>query len=225
MAAQSPQKKPGMPLPTIGHVDGFAMFVDINGFSGMVEASATANDSIAQFTRDVLAGAIHAIESVGGEAVAFMGDAILGILPNGKAAVEACYLVAKEVDDVCEWVWNHQKHCDDVWEFAPGGPSVKVALEYGRLDVSTISCRLLGEHRLFVGDAINYAARISKAGIGNRCILGPQAASMEFASYPLTGPYQVDGKPGESPYTYFKFSMDDVWVEDQRIPGEDTYRD
>ena len=214
-----------MPLPTIGHVDGFAMIVDINGFVGMVEASATANDSIAQFTRDVLAGAIHSIEFVGGEVVGFMGDAILGILPSGQAAVDACYLIAKDVDDQCEWVSNQQKHHHGGWDFAPGGPSVKIAVEHGRLDVSTIDCRLLGGHRLFVGSAINYAARISKAGIGNRCVVGPRAAAMEFASYPVTGPYQIDGKPGEKPYTYFEFSMDEVWVEGQRIPGEDTYRD
>jgi class 3 adenylate cyclase len=223
MPAHTSPKKTGMPLPTSGHADGFAMIVDINGFVGMVATAESTGGIIAQFTRDVLAGAIESIESVGGEVVGFMGDAILGIIPTGKAAVDACYFIAKDVDGQCEWISKAQKRISTDWEFSPGGPSVKIAVEYGRFDVSTIRSRLLGEHRLFIGSAINYAARISRAGVGNRCLVGPQAAGMEFSTYPLKGPHEIAGKPGEENYSYYFLSMDETWIEGPRKPGKETY--
>jgi class 3 adenylate cyclase len=67
----------------------------------MVRQARLSPDSIAQYTGDVLCGAIEAIESQGGEVVAFMGDAILGIVKEGEAAVRACFLIAKQVNRQC----------------------------------------------------------------------------------------------------------------------------
>jgi len=215
--------KPGMLLPKIGQIEAFAMIVDLNGFSGMVSSAETVNDSIAQFTRDALAGAIGEIEIEGGEVVGFMGDAILGILPDGESAAKACFGIAKDTDRMCEYISLGQSRFPDDWAFSPGGPSIKIAVEFGRMDVSTIESRLLNEHRLLVGGPINYAARISKAGEGNRCIIGQAAARKEFGNYRLSGPFLIPGKHGEPDYEHFFLDMSDIWIEGERSPGEKTY--
>jgi class 3 adenylate cyclase len=216
-------KKPGLPIPTNGHIEAFAMIVDLNGFTRMVSAAESVGDIIAQFTRDILDGAIREIETEGGEVVGFMGDAILGILPDGGSTVRSCFGIAKGLDRTCEYISTNQARCKHLWAFAPGGPSLKISIEYGRMDVSTIGSRLLGAHRLLIGSPINYAARIGKAGKGNRCIIGPAAAKKGFSQYTLDGPHKVDGKRGEPKYEHYFFSMDDIWIEGPRKPGQETY--
>lgn len=215
--------KPGPDIPKLGHISAFAIIVDLNQFTGMVSKAEEVGDAIAQFTRDALSGAIFESEAEGGEVVGFMGDAVLGIIPDGDGAVRACFGIAKDIDRQCEYISNNQSECKDLWSFAPGGPSIKIAIEYGNLDVSTIDSRFLGEHRLLIGSPINYAARISAAGEGNRCVIGPVAAQREFKSYALEGPYPIEGKPGEPDYEYYFFSMGDIWIEGQREAGKDTY--
>jgi class 3 adenylate cyclase len=214
-----------MPIPTIGDIDAFAMIVDMNGFTAMVRR-AQRQDSIAQFVRDCLGLAIGFVEEEGGEVVSFMGDAFLGVLPDAKSSILALFAIAHGLDVQCEYISNIQRETQDTWTCAPGGPSIKIAIESGRLDVSTISSRLLGEQRLLIGDAINCAARISKAPLqGNRCLIGPEAAKTEFSDYGLTGPHRLseDPKPGEPNYEYFIFKMADVWIEGSRKAGESTY--
>ena len=89
--------------------------------------------------------------------------------------------------------------------------------------VSTISSRFLGEHRLLIGSPINYAARISSAGEGNRCIVGPAAAERAFASYGSEGPFSIKGKASEPDYTYYFLPMGDIWIEGPRVPGKETF--
>ncbi len=219
------EKKPGMPIPLLGEIDAFAMIVDMNGFTAMVR-EARRQDSIAQFVRDCLSLAIGFVEEEGGEVVSFMGDAFLGVLPDAKSAILASFAIAHGLDEQCEWITNIQQESQDAWACAPGGPSIKIAIEFGRLDVSTIYSRLLGEQRLLIGDAINYAARISKAPLqGNRCLVGPNAAKTEFSEYGLTGPHRLsaDSKPGEPNYEYYIFKMSDVWIEGARKAGDTTY--
>jgi class 3 adenylate cyclase len=216
-------KKQGLNIPSIGHIDAYAMIVDLNQFTSMVAKAEEVDDLIAQFTRDALSGPIMEIEAEGGEVIAFMGDAILAVIPDhGDSVVKACFGIAKDTDRQCEYISNIQSDSKDVWPFAPGGPSVKVSIEYGRLDVSTIQSRFLGEHRLLIGSPINYAARINAAGKGNRCIVGPRAAQLAFSSYGLDGPQWVKGKRGEQSYEYYLFSMGDIWIEGPRRKGKRT---
>lgn len=213
--------KPGPDLPKTGHIDAFAIIVDLNQFTLMV--SEAQGEPIAQFISDTLDGSIQEIEAEGGEVVGFMGDAVLGIVLDGESAVTTCFGIAKDLDRKCEYISNSQDGSGDIWSFCPGGPSLKIAIEYGRIEISTIYSRLLGDQRLFIGNPINYAARISKAGKGNRCIIGPRAAQREFAAYNLVGPYKMEGKPGEPVYEYSFLNMNDLWIEGPRIPGKDTY--
>jgi class 3 adenylate cyclase len=217
------KKTPVIVIPSHGTIRAFAMIVDLNRFAGMVKLAEQTGDIIAQFTRDVLSGAIDQIESEGGEVVGFMGDAVYGVLPSGDRAVKACFGIAKYVDRHCEYISSAQARCKHLWAFAKGGASLKIAVEYGVLDVSTIYSRLLGSQPLLVGNAVNYASRIAAAGKGNRCNIGPIAAKMEFSKYHLDGPFIIKGKFGEPPYEYFNFRMDDIWIEGPRRRGKETF--
>jgi len=201
----------------------FVIIVDINKFTKMVALSENSDESIAQFVKDTLHDAIAEIENAGGEVVGFMGDAVLGVLLDGASAVEACQGIARAANRRSEYLSHLQQEDPDAWEFAPGGPTLKIAVEYGRLDLSTISSRFHGEHELLIGMAVNYAARISAAGEGNRCIVGPKAAHMAFNRYPLEGPFHIEGKRGEGGYEYYVFPMEDAWLEGPREPGGETH--
>lgn len=219
------EKKPAMPIPEMGELNAFAMIVDMNGFTSMVN-KAQKQDSIAQFVRDCLGNVIECVEEEAGEVVAFMGDAFLGVLPDADSTILACFAIAHALDQRCEFISNIQEEHRDSWSCASGGPSLKIAVECGRVDVSTISSRLLGTHRLLIGNAVNYAARICKAPEkGNRCLIGPNAAKTAFADYSLSGPHEISGprKPGEPIYEYFVFSMSDVWIEGEREPEDSSY--
>lgn len=208
-----------MEIPVDKSFDAFAMIVDINHFTTMVTKSQ--GNMIAQFVRDTLSGAIHFIEEQEGEVVAHMGDAILGVLPTGEKAAYACFSIAKDLDRTCEYISGEQP---GAWDFAPGGPSLKIAVEYGNIDVAAISSKFMGSQRLLIGDAINYASRILSPGKGNRCHIGPVAASMEpFSGYVLDGPLQTKGKSGEPVYTYFKFDLGSIWVEGPRKKRKETF--
>lgn len=209
-----------MDIPSAGGFEAFALLVDINGFGEMVEHPDWT--LIAQFTRDVLTGGIDVVQDVGGEVVAFMGDAFLAVLPNVDAVVQACFRIAKEVDDQCEFLSNAQAEDAEVAPYAPGGPSLKLTFEYGRFDCSEIESRFAGMHRLLVSRAINYASRIASAGEGNRCLCGPVAARMVQERYAgLSGPFQHSVKGKE--FQYFDLELGDEWKVGPRIPGDETY--
>ena len=212
--------KPGPKIPETGHIDAYAIIVDLNQFTNMVARAEEGPNDIAQFTSDALSGSIMEIESEGGEVVAYMGDAILAIIADHDSVIRACFGIAKDTDRQCEYISDAQSHSKDIWPFAPGGPSVKISIEHGRLEISTITSRFLGEHRLLVGSSINYAARISAAGKGNRCVVGPRAAKLAFSSFDLDGPHHIKGKSGEQSYEYYLFSMGDTWIEGRRRKGE-----
>jgi class 3 adenylate cyclase len=202
-------------------IEAFAVIVDINSFTKMVTVSES--NVIAQFTRDILAGAIHNIEQSGGQVIGFMGDAILGLVNTAMNTYEACVGITKDLNEQCRYISEAQKENPESWAFCLGGPSLKLGIEYGYLDGSTIASRCLGEQLLFVGDAINYAARITKAGLGNRCHIGPNAYEQGLSSYPTKGPFKTSGKPGEGIYEYFRMDFTDIWIEGKRRPGRKTY--
>jgi class 3 adenylate cyclase len=222
MAACSTGIEMAMKIESNKSVSAFAIIVDINSFNSMVAASGGL--LIAQFTRDVLAGAIEAIEEESGEVVSFMGDGIFGLVPTAETAFRSCVRIAKDLDQQCAYISGQQNHTPQGWGFAPGGPSLKVGVEYGTLDVSLIRSRCLGQRKLVIGDAINYAARITSPGEGNRCHIGPRAAANGLQAYPLSRLHRTKGKPGEGTYTYYKLDLSDTWIEGKRKKGADTHR-
>jgi class 3 adenylate cyclase len=201
--------------------DAFAMIIDLNGFTKMVAKDEVG--TVAQDTRDALAGGIGAVEENGGLVVGFMGDAFLAVLDDDESVVRAALSTAKDLDRTCEWISDAQSENPDDWSHMPGGPSLKILIEYGRIDVSTINSKFLGEQFLLAGVPINYASRIGSFGKGNRCLLGPAAAERIGRSYKIEGPYTTKGKTGEPPYTCYRFDMGDVWKEGKRRRGKETF--
>lgn len=152
-----------------------------------------------------------------------MGDAFLAVIDDVDALFKASVGIANGLNKHCEYISHVQSENPSAWEACPGGASLKIAIEYGWLDISTIHSSFLGEQRL-IGPAINYAARISAGGVGNRCLLGPTAAKMVSDVFQgVHGPYEVRGKTGESDYTYYELDLSDLWLEGKREPGEESY--
>lgn len=205
-----------MGIPEYGRIEGFAMIVDINGYSKIV--AHPESESIAQFTRDVLSGSIQAVEKNKGIVVGFMGDAFLAFLDNPENVIQCCYQVAKDLDRQCEYLSDNS----DSFPYVSKGISLKIGIEYGYIDVSEIRSNFLGIQKIFAGIAINYAQRISNIGIGNRCLVGPRAfeKGMHSYTYSTGGPYEAEGKKGEGSYKYYKVDLSDIWREDE---SEESY--
>lgn len=211
-----------MELPEIGTIHAFALMLDINGFTPMV-SRASQSDSVAQFVRDVLTGGIEAVERQGGAVVSFMGDAFLAILGDAESTYKATVGIAACLDDQCEYISDHQREYPDSRHYSQGGPNLKIGIEYGWIDVSTIHSKLLGKQWLLIGPAINYACRIAAAGEGNRCHVGPPAMKNGLDRWWNNGPFSAKGKVGENEYEYWPMNLADVWREGKIGPGEETY--
>ena len=212
-----------MELPNNGTLNAFVMIVDINSFTPMV-SKASPSENIAQFVRDVLSGGIDLIEKHGGSVVSFMGDAFLAIMDNPDSVYAACGGIAKDLDRRCEYISNHQEEYPDDWHYAKGGPSLKISIEYGWIDISTIYSGMLGEQRLFIGPAINYASRISSGGEGNRCVVGPEAYNKHgMNQWMNSGPYTIKGKNNEGEYHFWELDLGDVWRAGRIAPGDEKY--
>lgn len=205
-------------LPDNATLNAFAIIVDINNFTRMVTDAvrgSTQGKFVAQFTAEALDGVIRAIEAHDGEVMAVMGDAVFGIIPEDSSICGACEEIAAGVNRKCRCISEHQIHAPDDWHYAPGGLSMKIAIEFGSMSVTTIHSHQTGTQRLIVSRAVNYASRISQGGKGNRCLLGPVAASMPgFSSRPLRGPIPLEESKadGES-YIYYELPMGELWAE------------
>ncbi|AKD53792.1 adenylate/guanylate cyclase domain-containing protein [Spirosoma radiotolerans] len=201
-------------IPKNGQIEAFAMIVDINSFTKIVSKSE--GNSIAQYIRDILSGGIDAVEKYEGEVVGFMGDAFLAILPTAESVFLSCVSIAKDLDRLCEYLSDRDWKADYQYK----GPSLKIGIEYGLIDTSTIYSEFLGEQVLLIGDAINYASRITLGGRGNRCLVGPKAIEQGLLQWSNHGPYVVKGKKGEQTYTYYQLELGDIWREGS---GKETY--
>ena len=212
-----------MDLPEIGTIEAFAMIVDVNGFSQFFSKSRQ-NDGVAQFVRDILIGGIEITKKHGGLVVNLMGDAFLALLDDAHSVYMTCIGIAKDLDRQCEYISDHQENYPDDWHYARGGAGLKIAVEYGWIDISNLNGDLLGHQKLFIGPPINYASRISTAGIGNRCLVGPKGMNIrglnQWRNY---GPFTIHGKPGEGDYIYWQLDLGDIWREGNMGPDDDTF--
>ena len=198
----------------------YAMIVDINGFAKMVKKDEFGG--VADYTRDVLDGVIQRVERNHGEVVAFMGDALLSLFGVADDVFFACHDIARNIDDQCEYISGEQQGHPELWPFARGGPSIKILIEFGHVDVTVIESDFLGKQALLIGECINYASRIGAAGVGNRCLLGPAAAE-QLAGYTIEGPWDVPGKGKEGKYKYYELPLGDEWREGDPDEMEETY--
>jgi class 3 adenylate cyclase len=195
-------------IPTVGSFQSFSMIVDINGFAEIVRHAPAV--WIARCIRDVLSACVDCIEDAGGEVVEVMGDAILGMLPDSRSTANACFAIARDLNER-----NGRQANGDGLAYRPYRmPSLKIGVEYGTLNVYELSSRVLGRHPLIIGEPINHASRILSAGSGNRCLIGPRARERGFGEYSLGGPFTIRGKLGEPDYDYFQLDLSGVWHED-----------
>lgn len=201
------------------------MIVDVNSFTNMV-SECSPSDSIAQFVRDVLSLGICIVQEQGGAVVNFMGDAFLALFDNPDSVYFSCAGIAKGLDPFYERLPEHRKEHSNDWHGAARGGGLKIAVEYGWIDISTICSDILGRQRLLIGRPINYASRILSAGFGNRCLIGPEAMNNRgMDKWKNSGPYSVKGKPGEGDYVFWQLDLGDIWREskigeDEHIGGE-----
>lgn len=198
-------------------VDAFAVIADINDFARTVAAAekgSSKGEDIADFTRDALKHVVQTIEAIGGEVAALMGDGVLGIVPEGAAIRTMCNDIAIAVNRESVNISEHQQKFPGDRAYSPGGPSLKICIEFGKIHLASINTRNLGTQALFIGSAVNYASRLCLAGVGNRCLIGPVAASRaEFSSFTFRSPRHVAGKHGEAELVYYELSLAEHWRE------------
>jgi hypothetical protein len=90
------------------------------------------------------------------------------------------------------------------------GVGLKIAIERGVLEVSTITSTFLGQQPFLVGEPTVYASRMLAFGEGDRCFVGPKAAAnWEYGG--LDGPYEGKGKHKGLTYAYYFYDLDDLW--------------
>jgi class 3 adenylate cyclase len=204
-----------MEIPQFKHFPAFSMIVDVNSFTALV-AKHELGAGVAQFVRDILAGPIAVVEEAGGSVIGVNGDAIFAILPDAESTFMACAGIAKDLNRTCEYLAD-----TDYITSIPAPPSLKIGVEYGTLDSSTITTKALGSIPFCIGPATNYAARIIAAGEGNRCHIGPAAFDAGMDAWLSRKTIQeVAGKRDEPAYSYYVLDLGDIWIEGQGDDGE-----
>ncbi|WP_321943932.1 hypothetical protein [Paraburkholderia tropica] len=204
-----------MKISQFSRFPAFSMIVDVNSFTSLV-AQNELGAGVAQFVRDILVGPIAVVEENGGGVIGVNGDAIFAILPDADSAFMACVGIARDLDKMCCYL-NNTDYIKDI----PAPPSLKIGVEYGFLDSSTISTNALGTLPFCIGPATNYAARIIAAGAGNRCHIGPAAYAAGMDAWLSQQTLlKVPGKRDEPDYSYYKLDLGDIWIEGERDDGE-----
>jgi class 3 adenylate cyclase len=187
-----------------------ALIVDINGSEKLIDAG---QDGLTgQFFRDVLEGGIHAVEKCNGSVISFTGDGFVAVLPTEIDAAQACWEIARDFRKSMEYLEACRKDNPYAWPLLDVGLGLKIAIERGHLEVSSISSTFLGVQPYLVGPPTVYASRISAFGNGNRCVIGPQAA----ANWPyagLEGPFEGHVKHKGLNYKYYFYDLDDLWID------------
>ena len=187
-----------------------AFVVDINGSEKLIDAG---EDRLTgQFFRDLLAGGIRSVEECNGSVISFTGDGFIAVLPTETDAAHACWGVARDLRKTREYLRDCRVDFPQAWPQLDVGVGLKVAIERGELEVSSISSAFLGVQPFLIGPPTVYASRISAFGEGDRCVIGPNAA----ANWPyagLTGPFEDEVKHKGTKYQYYFYDLDDLWVD------------
>ena len=176
----------------------------------MVAKGEKESGNMAQFVRDILSFGVEAVEKSEGLVIGFMGDAFLALLEDGDKVFDCCALIAKNLDRTCEYISGFPEDFPQ----CPKGPQLKIGIEYGVIDVSTISSNFLGTQQIFIGSTINYASRIMSAGEGNRCLVGPEAYKKGLNQWCKDEPETTTGKKGEPEYEYYNLDLNEIWRND-----------
>jgi class 3 adenylate cyclase len=187
-----------------------ALVVDINGSEKLIDAG---EDGLTgQFLRDILAGGIRSVEECHGSVITFTGDGFISVLPTEINAAHACWGIARDLRKTREYLEDCRRDNPNAWPLLDVGVGLKISIERGHLEVSSISSEFLGKQPFLVGPPTVYASRISAFGSGDRCVIGPKAA----ANWPyagLDGPFEGQLKHKGLNYKYYFYDLDDLWVD------------
>ncbi len=192
------------------YVEGVVLIVDINSSEKLIECDP--NRITAQFFRDLLGGGIKAVEEARGSVINITGDGFTAVLPTETDAAHASWAIARDLRKLREYLSDRHDDGSNVWPQMDVGVGLKIAIERGELEVSSISSSFLGQQPYLVGAAAVYAARIMAFGEGDRCLVGPRAAeNWPYAG--LSGPYEGKGKHEGFTYQYYFYDLDELWVD------------
>jgi class 3 adenylate cyclase len=184
------------------------LIVDINGSEKLIDAG---EDGLTgQFFRDLLNGGIQAVESCNGSVINFTGDGFIAILPTETDAAHACWNLARDLRKSREYLEACRTDCTESWPQLDIGVGLKIAIESGQLEVSTISSAFLGVQPFLIGPPTVYASRISAFGKGDRCVIGPRAAA-KWPYAGLEGPFEGEVKHKGLKYQYYFYDLSDFW--------------
>lgn len=193
---------------TIGKLHSFecvALVVDINASERLLAVDD--RGSAAQFFRDLLYGSIRAVEDANGSVISFIGDGLTAVLPSEEAAGIACMAIAHDLRKTRDYLLGNGPKAFPQLKVGVG---LKIGVERGDMQVSSISSEFTGEVPYFFGEPAVYAARISRFGRGDRCLIGPTAAA-KWPFGQLDGPFVR--KRRMFAYEYYSFDLSDLWID------------
>ena len=181
-----------------GYFTAFSMLVDINGFTALV-ANNKLDIGIGTFVRDVFSGAITAVEQNNGAVIGINGDALFAVLLTPEDVFESCRRIARDISAMADYLTGTEFE-----EGIPTLPTMKIGIEYGWLDASSITTDAMDTIPFCIGPATNYASRILQPGKGNRCHVGPKAMAAGMSAYiDENMKHSTSGKPGEGMLSYW----------------------
>jgi class 3 adenylate cyclase len=155
-----------------------ALIVDVHSFGAM--CSDPRAEGVARFMRDVLAGAVNVTERSGGLVANTMGDGVLCLFETADAAFTSACEIVRDFGNQNEYLLAHQTEFQ-AEPYVSKGLRCRCALESGPIEHHPLRTNT-GTFTLWVGNAINYAARILDAEerasgpndqIFNTIVLGP----------------------------------------------------
>lgn len=116
--------------------------VDINGSEKLIDAG---EDGLTgQFFKDLLNGGIQAVERRNGSVINFTGDGFIAVLLTETDAAHACWEIARDLRKTREYLKDCLTDCPESWPQLDIGVGLKIAIEGGQLEVSSISSAFLG---------------------------------------------------------------------------------
>jgi len=188
-----------------GSFECLALVVDINASERLLAVDEW--EGTAQFFRDLLYGSVRAIEDAHGSVINFIGDGLTAVLPSEEDAGMACMAIAHDLRKTRDYLVSNGP---EAFPQLKVGVGLKMGIERGRMQVSSISSKFVGAAPYFFGEPAVYATRISRFGRGDRCLIGPKAAA-NWPYGPLDGPFVRQRRTFT--YEYYSFDLGDLWVD------------
>jgi class 3 adenylate cyclase len=188
-----------------GSFECVVLIVDINASERLLAVDEWGGT--AQFFRDLLDGSIRAVQDAHGSIINFIGDGLTAVLPSEEDAGIACMAIAHDLGKTRDYLVSNGS---EVFPQLRVGVGLKIGVERGWMQVSSISSEFVGNVPYFFGKPAVYATRISRFGRGDRCLIGPKVAA-KWPYGPLDGPFFR--KRRTFTYEYYSFDLGEFWVD------------